>query len=582
MRMGLSLSGGGFRASFFHIGVLAQLAMKGLLGHVEVISTVSGGSIIGALYYLHLRNKLQTKPDTQITDKDYIEIVEKIEKDFLHSVQRNLRMMTYVDAKKNWQMRQPNYSQSDRLGELYDEYFYRSVVDAGSDEMIQMKDIKILPMQEDGRQAQIFDPREQNTDRRVKVPVLLINATVLNNGHVWRFEAATMGEHWVQNDDVDKNFRLLRPPSYEAMRKPHAMDESLENFELGIAVAASACVPGVFHPLAISDLYTDVRVQLVDGGVFDNQGIQGLLDNSCNYMIISDGSGQLKDEEHPNTWFAAVLSRSLEVYMKRVREEQLSRVLNDPNLSVAFFHLRECLAPRFPHVRRVKRKPGEPFGSKVPASSSQCNGFGVPAKVQDLLSRIRTDLDSFTDLEAYSLMLDGYMVSEWVLSQNPRFQGLSQSPQGQYPARWKFMKIEPWLKEPTQQYLKHLKVAESSFFKIFRLNTPLAAGTIAFLGVFVWYLIFKSPLATARIAINVRAALLLVLVAVAGIFLPRMTKSFRVLSRFQRPMRRFISLLGEAILPILGSPLVRFHLKFIDPLFIRAGKLENLHPPKKG
>lgn len=51
-KLGLALSGGGFRASFFHLGVLARLAEEGLLRQVEVISTVSGGSIIGAAYYV--------------------------------------------------------------------------------------------------------------------------------------------------------------------------------------------------------------------------------------------------------------------------------------------------------------------------------------------------------------------------------------------------------------------------------------------------------------------------------------------------------------------------------------------------
>jgi len=51
-KLGLALSGGGSRAAFFHIGVLASMAEVGLLRQVEVISTVSGGSIVGALYYL--------------------------------------------------------------------------------------------------------------------------------------------------------------------------------------------------------------------------------------------------------------------------------------------------------------------------------------------------------------------------------------------------------------------------------------------------------------------------------------------------------------------------------------------------
>ena len=57
-RMGLGLSGGGLRASFYHIGILAQMADQGLLRHLEVISTVSGGSIIGALYYLHVKKTI--------------------------------------------------------------------------------------------------------------------------------------------------------------------------------------------------------------------------------------------------------------------------------------------------------------------------------------------------------------------------------------------------------------------------------------------------------------------------------------------------------------------------------------------
>ena len=51
-KMGLALSGGGFRASIYHIGVLAALAEHDMLRHVEVLSCVSGGSILGAYYYL--------------------------------------------------------------------------------------------------------------------------------------------------------------------------------------------------------------------------------------------------------------------------------------------------------------------------------------------------------------------------------------------------------------------------------------------------------------------------------------------------------------------------------------------------
>ena len=47
--LGLALSGGGFRASFFHLGVLARMAELDLLRQVEVLSTVSGGAVIGTM-----------------------------------------------------------------------------------------------------------------------------------------------------------------------------------------------------------------------------------------------------------------------------------------------------------------------------------------------------------------------------------------------------------------------------------------------------------------------------------------------------------------------------------------------------
>ena len=72
-KVGLALSGGGFRASLYHLGVLAQLAELDVLRNVEVLSCVSGGAIIGAYYYLKVRHLLQEKLDKDITREDYIQ-----------------------------------------------------------------------------------------------------------------------------------------------------------------------------------------------------------------------------------------------------------------------------------------------------------------------------------------------------------------------------------------------------------------------------------------------------------------------------------------------------------------------------
>lgn len=51
-RIGLALSGGGFRAAAFHLGVFRQLQARGLLFKIDLLSCVSGGSIAGAFLAL--------------------------------------------------------------------------------------------------------------------------------------------------------------------------------------------------------------------------------------------------------------------------------------------------------------------------------------------------------------------------------------------------------------------------------------------------------------------------------------------------------------------------------------------------
>jgi predicted acylesterase/phospholipase RssA len=45
---GLALSGGGFRATLFHLGVIEHLRDASLLNGITEISSVSGGSIVAA------------------------------------------------------------------------------------------------------------------------------------------------------------------------------------------------------------------------------------------------------------------------------------------------------------------------------------------------------------------------------------------------------------------------------------------------------------------------------------------------------------------------------------------------------
>jgi NTE family protein len=574
-RLGLALSGGGFRASFFHIGLLAQMAMLGLLRHVEVISTVSGGSILGALYYLHVKRLLESKPDAEIEDQDYQAVVERIESEFLAAVQRNIRMRTFLDPLKNLRMALANYSRSDRIGELYDVYFYRPVLDPQRTTPIEMRELKIRPRGE----REGFHPLKHNASRRAKVPVILINATSLNTGHNWRFEASRMGEPPREDQaskEIDKNLRLRRPPSYGDIILKQ------QDIELGLAVAASAGVPGIFHPLAISDLYpADIRVQLVDGGVHDNQGIQGLLDVDCKRFIVSDASGQMEDEPDPGTGLLPVLSRSNTIFMARVREEELSRLLDRGSHAVAFLHTRRGLAATAVSWIGPDGRPAEP--PKVERESeAPSESFQVAQPVQKLLSQIRTDLDSFTEVEAYSLMLDAYNMGRDELRQAHGIKDLIPASPTVGAPRWRFLAIAPWLLHPTPLYEKQLRVGGQLAFKIFRLSPAVAAVTLAVLlalALGAWNLVGESISRALSASLTLGQLLLVMILLLVLGLVPRLSRAVPFLDVLRAPSEFVLRLLLRAIPSALASAFVWLHLVLFDRLFLRYGRIGRLGPP---
>jgi NTE family protein len=488
-RLGLALSGGGFRAAFFHVGVLARLAELGVLPRVEVISTVSGGSIVGAAYYLRLRRLLNAKPDDEITGEDYVQLVAEVDELLRDAVRKDIRGRLLANPLKNVEMLvSRKYSRSDRIGDLYDRYLYKKAWQdprkrrsGNREEQIEMRELLIEP---DGDRG--FDPTTANPARRAKAPVLLINATTLNTGHNWRFEAVRMGEPLPEDsrreeiiEETDKNLRLR--PGYFPRKEPRpgdppnrepAVPSAREGFPLALAVAASACVPGAFHPLTISDMYWNgsdaVRVQLVDGGVQDNQGVQGLLDSGCTRLILSDASGQLKDKNRASTWLPLSLARSAGIATDRIRDEQLT-YLPTERRKYALMHLRKGLDG-------VALPPGK--GASDPSAERDPEydtvAFGVDAAAQDALAKIRTDLDFFSDTEAGSLELDGYLMSSKELELRG-FDALGEA--GLRPAAtpdWGFLAFTAKIGSPDAAYLRKLRAGSKKFLRLFSLKPALA------------------------------------------------------------------------------------------------------------
>jgi predicted acylesterase/phospholipase RssA len=409
-KVGLALSGGGFRASLFHIGVLAQLAECNVLRHVEALSCVSGGSIVGAYYYLKLRKLLQDRPDHEITDAEYVELVHALAGEFLDGVRRDVRGRLAEDVTDNWRMLVSHYSRTDRVAELLHESFYSRLAEDPA-RRVRMDELAVAPAGQNG-----FSLRYENWRRSAKVPMLILNATTLNTGHNWQFTASWMGEPPSGlRIQVDASRRLRRVYYRDAPGEPPTLDK---------AVAASACVPALFPPVAFAGVYDGVDVELVDGGVHDNQGIASLLEQDCNVILISDASGQILDAERPKRGLFNVVARSNSVLMSRVRGSQYgdlaSRERSGMLRGLMIVHLKMGL-PAPPLDWSRCQEPYDSEDDALPLADREGRSpYEIDEDVQRALAQLRTDLDAFSDEEAYALMAAGYRMAERELRETLR------------------------------------------------------------------------------------------------------------------------------------------------------------------
>jgi predicted acylesterase/phospholipase RssA len=568
-KVGLALSGGGFRASFYHIGVLAKLAELDLLRHVECLSCVSGGSIIGAHYYLEVRKLLQEKADREITREDYIDIVRKIETDFFAGVKSNIRTRIAAEWLTNLKMIfVPAYSRTMRAGELYETEIFSKVGDGEGNADRWLNDIKICPK---GAQAD-FSPKDHNWRRAAKAPVLVLNATTLNTGHNWHFTASWMGEPPAGIDsEVDANYRLRRM-YYSDAPSPH------ERVRLGYAVAASACVPGIFEPLTLANIYerkpvTEDRVikplvRLVDGGVHDNQGVAALLEQDCSVLIVSDASGQMQDLDFPSNGLLGVPLRANSILQARVRVaqfEQLSGRLRGGLLrGLLFLHLKKDL----------ETTPVDWIDTQEPSSPTTPNpltAYGVQRHVQRLLAGIRTDLDSFSEVEAYGLMASGYLMTEHYLDDTAL--GGPIAPQARQ--EWRFLGIERFLKDRRRDapLVRQLKVGNALFFKVWLLmrQLQLVAGVFAIFALVLFgysaYVNWDQPIFTLSVK-QVASAVGLAALSLLGLGVLGKALSYR---------KTATEILIGVGMATFGFALARLHLHVFDKLFLWQGAMKRLN-----
>jgi predicted acylesterase/phospholipase RssA len=411
-KVGLALSGGGFRASFYHLGVLACLAERDILRDVEVLSCVSGGSIVGACYWLKLRQKFRTSPPR--TRDDYVQLVRELIAQFKEAVETDPRRAIQPSRVSSvWSLARGARGVLDpeEMARALEKAFYRPLWDDDRSKdglPIRMDELVFKPQDHDPKLtgSEQFNPGKHNWLRAHKVPALILNATTVNTGHAWHFTPTWMGESpWTIHEAADSIPRL-EWSEYDTKDDVQAQWQ----MELSRAVAASACVPAVFEPMRLNRYYDDIDVSLVDGGVFDNQGTVALVGSDCHVILVSDACGQLMLEPKPPSGVAAAVlaaKRSMDTLIERVRLANFSdldaRRRSGLLRGLMFLHMKAGLNAGVIRLRDTT----ESYDVEVTPLSPA----GVRRDFQQALAELRTDLDAFSSVESEALMACGYQMA---------------------------------------------------------------------------------------------------------------------------------------------------------------------------
>jgi hypothetical protein len=378
-------------------------------------------------------------------------------------------------------------------------------------------------------------------------------------------------------------------------------------FRLGYAVAASSCVPGLFEPLILDGLYPDDRgqlkddqlisVRLIDGGACDNQGVASLLEQECTVMLVSDASGQMDAVNVPGGGPLGVLLRTNNVIQARVREAQYTDIAARRRSSLLrglmFIHLRQDLPGGNVAWKDCPSSLKESDFENELNATGDATSFNVSADAQRKLSAIRTDLDSFNDVEAFALMASAYRMTE------QQFAGPKKCVEG-FPAPaqaedWRFLAVEEAMRpgadnhndEGRQRLARLLDAGSNVPFKIWRLSRPLIilkwALLIAALAGVVWLFYRKwnesliPPVATSYLtfqfvgwAVITMLAFAFIAAAVNGVVGKRQGKNIMRVIRWRDTLK---SILFGLAMSALGFFFARLHLHLFDKLFLRYGSL---------
>jgi uncharacterized membrane protein (DUF485 family) len=192
--------------------------------------------------------------------------------------------------------------------------------------------------------------------------------------------------------------------------------------------------------------------------------------------------------------------------------------------------------------------------------------YGVLRSVQTQLSEIRTDLDSFSDAEAWALMYSGYVQTkyEWNRHTNETDEeGKSED--------WQFLRIKEYMTLPAKAAAisKPLSEGKRLALKVFYLSRQVQMAALALSLVvlaLLIYLVFTNWNMT-LLTITVKFLVVTAIVSLLGLI----SKYLAIALNVKSAVRRYLMMVGTAI---VGFVVSNIYLRWLNPVYNRAGKLK--------
>ncbi|WP_297621597.1 patatin-like phospholipase family protein [Nocardioides sp.] len=269
--MALCLSGGGYRAMLFHVGVIWRLNEAGMLPELDRVSSVSGGSITAGVLALNWA-KLDFDADGVAQDLDH-QLVEPIRRMAGVGVD-----VTSVLAGLGL----PFTSVSDRVAKAYRKHLFGKAT------------LQSLP----------------------DSPRFVFNATNLESGVLMRFSKAYLADYrvgQVLNPDLPLAVAVAASSAFPPVLSPCTIDLEHEDW---------VTLPG--NDLTTPDFRGQIR--LSDGGVYDNLGLQPAW-NQFRTLLVADAGGHMGADPSPATDWARHSARVLQVIDNQVRSLRKRQVI---------------------------------------------------------------------------------------------------------------------------------------------------------------------------------------------------------------------------------------------------------------